>query len=67
MNWHILDQDAPGLATRLRSLPRDRQRKILAAGSLFTAEKRGDLSKTTAEVLDDLRELRLITPEQALI
>lgn len=58
MKRHILDQKAPGLAARLRSLPPNHQRKLLAAGALFTAEKLGDLSKATSEVLDELRAER---------
>ena len=65
MKRHLLDQEAPGLATRLRSLPPEGQRKLFAAGVLFTAENLGDLSKTTSEVLDELRAQRELSRERA--
>lgn len=55
MFTHVLDEDAPGLAGRLRALNPERRRKVLVKTALFAAQGIPELDAKTAALLDDLR------------
>jgi polyhydroxyalkanoate synthesis regulator phasin len=65
MKTHILDQDAPGLAKRLRAIGPELQQRIVTRASLVTAKKLVSLHKTTSEVLDELQLKGKLSPERA--
>jgi hypothetical protein len=65
MKPHILDQDAPGLAQRLRAVRPELQHRIVTRASLVTAEKLAGLHKTTSEVLAELQSQGKLSSERA--
>lgn len=65
MKTHILDQEAPGLAKRLRAVPPALQHRIVTRVSLVTAQKLANLQKTTSDVLDELRSQGKLSSERA--
>lgn len=55
MSTHVLDQDAPGLAGRLRALRSESQHKVVVKAALFAAHRMSELDANTEELLNKLR------------
>jgi hypothetical protein len=66
MITHVLDQDAPGLASQLRTLKSDNQRKIVVKASLFAAHGMADLDARTEALLGKMRSSGEISPQEAV-
>jgi hypothetical protein len=64
-DMHILDQEGPGLAQRLRGLRPWNQRSVLAGASLLTAAKLADLDRSSSLLLDTLRSRGELSVEEA--
>src|SRR5581483_10355845 len=52
---HILDQQAPGVARRLRSLSVDQRRRIVARACELVSQSIGDLDRPLRELLGTIR------------
>jgi hypothetical protein len=66
MPTHVLDQDAPGLASRLTALKPENQRKVLVKAALFAAESITKLDAKTQTALDDMRFRGELSPQEAI-
>ena len=66
MSTHVLDQDAPGLAGRLRALSSENQRKVVVKASLFAAHRVPSLDANAQMLLDKMRSSGEISPQEAL-
>lgn len=63
---HILDQEAPGLADRLRSLDSQVSREILVRACIFASETLGEPEARVHSLLNDLRNNKMLTSLQAV-
>lgn len=60
----LLDQEAPGLADRLRPLSSKTRRNILAEACILVGETLGDLEEAVQLLLDTLRSHKDLSGEQ---
>jgi hypothetical protein len=65
MAIHILDQDAPGLANRLRGLKSENRHKVVVSASFFAARGMSDLGANTEALLDRMRACGEISAQEA--
>ena len=66
MPKHVLDQDAPGLAGRLRALKSESRRKVVVKASLFAAQRMSELDANTQALLDKMRFCGEVLPQDAI-
>jgi hypothetical protein len=66
MSTHVLDQDAPGLAGRLRALSSESQHKVVVKAALFAAQRMSELDATTEVLLDKMRSSGELSPQEAV-
>lgn len=66
MSEHVLDQDAPGLAARLRALSSESQHKVVVKAALFAAHRMSELDANTGVLLDKMRSRGELSPQDAV-